>query len=125
VKTVLAEEYKHAGRELLERLDDAGVEVRAALWLYLEAAEDRRLMLAIPEVDRVERGPVYAKIIPVLDAHGQLSINDVSVVGRQEPLIQELAPRVQNRTGLAKIFVRKEFLKSTYIEDAYIYRMNV
>jgi hypothetical protein len=125
VKTALVEEYKQAGRELLERLDRAGIEVKAALWLYLESPEDWRLMLAIPEVDRVGRGPVYSQIIPVLDEHGQLSINDVTVIGVQDPLIQELAPRIQSRSGLAKTFVRKEYLKSMYIEDAYIYRMNV
>jgi hypothetical protein len=125
VGTALVEEYKNAGREFLARLDEAGVDVRAALWFYVEPSEIWRLILAIPEVDRSGTAPVYARILPVLHEHGQLTINDVTVTGLKDPLIQELAARVQNRTGLAKIFVRKEYLKSTYVEDAYIYRMNV
>ena len=54
----LVEGAVQEGSRLVKALDEAGIEVRSAMWLYDPDADRWRLVLAMPLVD--ERGPAAA-----------------------------------------------------------------
>ncbi|MBM4026393.1 MAG: hypothetical protein FJ280_13470 [Planctomycetes bacterium] len=64
--TLVENDYK-AGEALVRALDQAGVKVQAAFWLYLPESDEWRLYLALPEV--AQRGPreAYERIQTILE----------------------------------------------------------
>jgi hypothetical protein len=125
-KTALVEKDIEEARRLVEALDTADFVVRAALWYYLSDADEWRLIVASPLVD--EKGPkeAYALIQEVLgkmSPPSKLSLGEISVVGPKHDLIRLLKVAIQTGPGISGIRFTRNTINNTFIEDAYIYRM--
>src|SRR5213080_3706035 len=95
VKEYLTKEMIEAGKELLHRLETANFEVVAAFWLYYSEAQEWRLTLAWPLVDKEGPRKAYEKIGEVLDQAGNkisgLGLLNVTVVSPNNTLVRALA----------------------------------
>lgn len=104
-KTALVERNIEDGRKLVEALDQAGFQVRAALWFYFSEAGQWRLVVASPLVDQL--GPInaYTSVQSVLrnltstNSNAQdynsastfgISLQDISVVSPKHELVKHL-----------------------------------
>lgn len=122
------EEMALAGERLLRRLDESGLQVRAALWLYVPDIHRWRFVVATPYVRLDGPRKVYRKlqaIIKKLTAlRGVIEFETVVAVDPSEGMIQVLHSAVHTGPGIHGIRFSRNTIGGTFIEDAYIYRLN-
>jgi hypothetical protein len=127
VKEVLTKEMIQAGADLMRRLDEAHLRVSALLWLYIPDANLWRLVIASPAVRDDGPKKVYQKIQSVLskiaDDESTISLQDISVVEPDDPLISLLRASLKTEAGISGIRCSRNAIDGHFIEDAYIYRV--
>lgn len=141
VKTSLVEQDITEGRRFLEALKQPAAltvgrrklidlpashfRVKAAFWLYLPESHEWRLVIATPLVD--EEGPqaTYRDIRAVLatNLHLNLSLQNISAVSPKEPLVKAFQSAMKTATDASGVRLTRNTLNGTYVEDAYIYRV--
>lgn len=125
-KTALVEKDVEEGKRLIEALDNAGFQVHAVLWFYLAESDEWRFVVASPLVER--KGPkeayafVQAVLAQLLPPSG-ISLEEISVVSPEYDLIRLLKVAIQTGPGISGIRFTRNTINNTFIEDAYIYRM--
>ena len=127
VKELLTGDMIEAGAELTRRLDSAGLEVTASLWLYLPESGLWRLKIASPEVNKFGPRKVYQKIQSVLSQLPKglpcIALADISAVENGDPLIILLRKAIKTSDGVSGIRFSNNAINGHFIEDAYIYRL--
>lgn len=130
-ETVVTESFSErlaeAGEDLLRRLDKAGLEIRAAMWLYLPDAGRWRFVVATPYVKLDGPRKVYKKIQAVVsklpDEQKVIDLQSVTAVDPTEPLIQLLRSALRTGEEISRIRFSRNMINGVLIEDAYIYRL--
>jgi len=126
VKEQLTAEMIEAGAELTQSLDDLGLPVQAAFWLFDPEINEWRLVIASSEA--AARGPraVYGRIQEALDQLGaQASAAPFSAIRVVEPgaeLVRLLGTAVRTGSGIGRIRFQKNVINGHFIDDALIYR---
>jgi len=127
VKEILTQEMIQAGAELTRRLDEAHLEVRASLWLYIPDKNLWRLIVASPAVRQDGPKKVYQQIQTILskmsDKTWRIPLHDISVVEDSDPLIALLRISMSTGDGISGIRFSRDTINGHFIEDTYIYRM--
>jgi len=127
VKEQLTDAMIDAGAELTKRLDEVGVPMTAALWLFVPDINEWRLLFASPEV--ASKGPreVYEKILQAINQlEAKASAAPFSAIGLMDPdadLVRRLRMTVRTGTGLNRIRFSKDVIDGHFIDDALIYRV--
>ena len=127
VKEQLTGAMIDAGAELTKKLDESGLPVTAALWLFVSDLNEWRLLFASPEVGTKGRRDVYEKIQHAIGQLGDTaSAVPLSVVGLLDPdadLVRLLKVAVRTTgPGLSRIRFSKNVINGHFIDDALIYR---
>lgn len=130
VKDALVDLYVNKGREFLQLLDGAGIDVTGALWLKDGESESWTLLLAVPRLDS-EKDPrnVYGDLLAVFRKHEEalspLVADDFMAKSPKERPFRDL--RLILRTP-PKALTNTRFtgnrVNDYLIEDALIYRMS-
>ena len=124
VRENLTNEMTDAGSDLLPRLDAAGFEVVAAFWLYYSEAEEWRLTLAWPEMNKKGPKNAYERIGKLLDETPEnvptLDLLNITVVSPDNTIVRALAS-ANNLIALSGKRLSGNRLNGIYIEDIYIY----
>ena len=124
----LSEDMIKAGANLVGYLDQAQFPVQAAVWLYREEADLWRLVIASPGVKSKGPRKAYARIQAVLtqipEDQPRVGLQNISIVDVRDPLISLLRTTVKTGTGISGIRFSRNTINGTYVEDAYIYRLN-
>lgn len=127
VKTSLVERDLATEARRVQLLDDAGVEIRAALWLYTEETHRCKLVIHTPLYE--SEGPLAA-IRSVLDLMRasfrpeDLDSTDVIITGRRNDVIRAL--HTQYHTGprdIDGIRVAGDIIDRVLIDEAYVDRV--
>lgn len=127
VKDQLSDAMIEAGAELTRKLDESGVSLSAALWLFEPEINEWRLLFASPEVSA--RGPIktYERIQLALDQLGsRAAATPLSAIGLLEPeapLVRQLRTAIRTGPGNGPIRFSKNVIDGHFIEDALIYRV--
>lgn len=125
VTAALVDNLIEDGKRLIQALDQASIDVQAALWFYDSDSEDWRLIIASHALQG--QGPLeaYATVQAVLDSlpHRTLTLRSVQVRSPADPLIKALHTAIRTETGIRGIRLSRTVLDNVYIEDAYIYRV--
>jgi len=125
-KTVLVEKEIEEGKRLIEELDKKNFNVQAALWFYMADANEWRLLIASPYVEK--EGPkksynfiqaVLSKLLPPPD----ISSRNISVVSPSHNLIKLIRVAIHTGPGISGIRFTGNVINNTLIDDAYIYRI--
>jgi hypothetical protein len=126
VRRALTQEMIDAGAKLIERLDKEGLEVTTSFWQYLPDLGTWRLLIASPKVKKEGPRKVYKEIQAVISKmpsqERSISITDISVVERDDPLIYSLSKFVKTGTKISGVSVTASAIDGHYIDDAFIYR---
>ena len=128
VKETLTNEMIEAGAELIRRLDAAGFEMNAGLWLYMEDPNAWRLILASPYVTKEGPNKAYQKIQSVMSKKPEdrkvISLAHVSAVEHDKPIVALLRFAIKTDIkGISGVRFSRNAVNGHYIEDSYIYRM--
>jgi hypothetical protein len=115
-----------AGAELTKKLDESGLPVTTALWLFVPELNEWRLLFASPEVGTKGPRDVYEKIQQVINQLGEkASAVPLSVVGLLDPnddLVRLLKVAIGTGPGVNRIRFSKNVINGHFIDDALIYR---
>lgn len=114
------------GEALLRELDNTGVEVKAAFWLYMPEPEEWRLKIAMPLVDSQGPRAAYVRIQEAIFETTEklaLALSEISVVSPKDQLVKLLKPVIRTGRGISGIRFSRNTINGTFIEDAYIYRI--
>ena len=111
------------GAALLKSLDDAGIPIHAAYWIFDPEARDWKYILSSPLV--TSEGPLkmYRRLQTYL-ANSDLKLQDIAVVTMHDPLLVLLRSAIHtSATDIAGIRFTANTIKNIFIDDAYIYRV--
>ena len=114
------------GKRLVEALDAANFEVKAALWFYLTDADEWRLIIASPYEEKNGPKKAYSFIqreLGKLSPPIKISLKDISVLGPNHKLINLLRGAITTGLKISDIRFTRNVINNVLIEDAYIYRM--
>lgn len=126
VKEQLTGSMIDAGAELTKKLDESGLAVTTALWLFVPEVNEWRLLFASPDVG--EKGPrdVYERIQHAINELGEkASAVPLSVVGlldANDDLVRLLRVSIRTGPGVNRIRFSKNVINGHFIDDALIYR---
>jgi hypothetical protein len=145
VKTLLVDEDLKEGRRFLEHLavTEARVElswgkhrpafvgrpdlrVRAAFWWYFPESQEWRLVIATPLVDEV--GPllgygVIQKKLSTITPPLTLNLQNISLISPKDPRVKAFNRAMKIAPDPAGARFTRSALDGTYVEDAYVYRL--
>jgi hypothetical protein len=129
VREVLSEQMIDAGAKLVERLDQSQSNVQAALWLFLPEENTWEMIVISPLVKTDGPRSFYKRILEankkVDESKSIISLNDIKVADTSNPLINVLRIAISTGSGITGIRFSKNTINGTFIEDSYIYRINI
>lgn len=124
VATVLVAEDIALGDNVVQALDADGVDLRAAFWFYDADADEYRLKLELPLVDKQGPKAGYESVHKTLTKHRfpDLTLLKISVIGPKYPLARALRRAFGAHRPKSGTRLRRQFSADVFIEDAYVYR---
>lgn len=126
VKTTLVEHDIEDGGRLIQALDKNGFVVQSAFWYLLPDETEWRLLIASPVVERDGPKKAYQRIQSALgrmDPSAALELQNISVVSTKDPLVRLLGRALRTGPGISGIRFSRNTIDGTFVEDAYIYRL--
>lgn len=111
------------GRRLLDRLDDDGLDIRAACWVKPSDEGRWWLYIATPAVDELGAIAAYRRVFTVLRSLNDISVvdSDIKLVGIDHPVAQDVHFFQQRFPGRKLAPPQFQLLGTIPIEEAYIY----
>ena len=125
-KTALVSPDIEKGARILRILDDAGVKVSVALWVFLPDYEDWRFILSARKFDSVGQKDAYGLLHDTLDAAG-FSLEDTPTVGifrNTDPFIRSLRKIFGKAKSVEGMRLGGQTLGDHFVEDGYAYRIS-
>jgi len=122
----LSEGQVEAGQALLNRLDDDGVRVDAALWFYFPEKENWKLVLSLPDAIRLGPKAAYKEVQRVLSGAKDpvgLDLADVAVARPNSDILNRFRGAVRVGPGKSAIRFSKCVFNGLFVEDALVYRL--
>lgn len=114
------------GKLLIEALDRSKFTLSGALWFYFPKAEEWRLLLVSPLVDRMGPRKSYSIIQSVIEDFPPsfgISIINISVTSPKSELIQLLKIAIRTGPEISEIRFSRNTINNVFIEDALVYRL--
>jgi hypothetical protein len=127
VKENLTEDMIRLGAELTRKLDAANWPVKASLWLFNSENNTWRLILASPQAATSGPKGAYEVVQSALSnlPGRSLTLKDIVVVTPQDPLIQSFQSALQTGPDIKGLRFSRNTINGHFIDDAYIYRINL
>jgi uncharacterized membrane protein len=114
-----------AGAELVSALEAHHFQLRDALWLYLPELSDWQLWLSSPTLNTTGPAGAYSELGRIArraDIAG-IDLSDVVIVDPGNPLLQLLRSAIGTGPNIGGIRFSRNTINGTFIEDAYIYKL--
>ena len=128
VEGYLTQEMQKVGADLTASLDQASLDIKAALWFFEPEHRAWRLLFATPRLKSDGPRHVYRTIQSVMtkakDRFRDLSLQDIKAVSPDDPLVSLLRLALRTGPGIAGIRFSRNAINGHLVEDAYIYRLN-
>ena len=114
------------GEALTRKLDELGWPVVASFWFY-ERDENRwKLILASPTFNAGPKKAYEAVAEALSQVQGHFAgLESITIVPPDHPLVQALARLRQTGPGIVGTRVSRNVINGQYIDDAWLYRVNV
>ena len=130
VTKILVDSDIESGRRLLEKLDEEGMKVDAALWAYDPETHRYQFIIGSGEVEERGARPFYTGIQHALeslpDEEKQVSFSDVAVTSLSTSVVGSLSTRINTPSNaIESIRITDEVVDREVIDDAYVYRLHV
>lgn len=126
VKEQLTDDMIEAGAVLMRKLDEMGVAVTSALWMFDAEINEWRLIFASPEVSEGGLRPVLRQIRQAIeelgDAVAAVPHMAVDAMDSDNDLARRLRGAVRVDSEGKGRRVRRTMVSGRYIDDAWVYR---
>lgn len=128
VRELVSDQMIEAGKTLIERLDESNSDVRAAFWMFFPDEKRWKLIIASQLVKYDGPRQFYKRVVEANKKADELesviSLNDVSVTGTSDALVNLLSGAISTGNEISGIRFSRNAINGTFIEDSYIYRIN-
>jgi hypothetical protein len=120
----LSKEKLEAGKECLALLDEYGLGVQGALWIYVRSLNEWRFYVVtslvkidglIETYDRIER------LFGLRFRDSNLMMEDIHLASPDEPLFQAMAGMIRAENAIVEL--QRCNLNGVELEHAYVYRL--
>jgi hypothetical protein len=125
-KETLVNEYIDEAINLISELDNNNFIIDSALWFYFLDADEWRLLIATPLVDKIGTLETYKKYIEFIKDKTifiHTPIRKLTVISPNDPLIRLLKVAIKTGPTISRIRFQNNIINNTQIEDALIYRL--
>lgn len=114
------------GSRMLQILDDAGLDVKVALWAVLADYEDWRLVLSSRKFDARDLGKAYGLMHQALDAAGFPIEHTPTVVilRATDPFIKDLRKTFGKTRNVEGMRLHPQNIGNRFVDDGYVYRVS-
>ena len=116
------------GARLLKAMDQAMLDVCAALWLYTSEISAWRLIVATPKLEQLGPRAIYLQIqsmLTELEPPCNIALDDISAVNPESNLIKSLRSGYKTSPdAIDKAVLTNGSINNVFIEAAVIYRMS-
>jgi hypothetical protein len=114
------------GSRILQILDDAGLQVKAALWAFLDEYDEWRLVLSSRKFDEVDLGEAYGLLHKALDAAGfpYEQTPTVVILRISDPFIKALRKIFGKAKSVEGVRLGGQTIGNRFLDDAYVYRIS-
>ncbi len=129
VTELLSDSMIEVGKRLVERLDESNSDVQAAFWLFLPDEKRWKLIIVSRLVQKDGPRQFYKRIVEANKKADELelvvSLNDVGVADTSNTLVNLLNVDITTGDGISGIRFAGNTINGTFIDDTYIYRINL
>ncbi len=128
VSETLTDEMIQIGKQITEKLDDAGISPKAAFWFFSVDGDTWKLIFASPLVRTEGPRKVYMKVREAIAGLPEdlpvPALKNITLVNDHDHLVSLLKKGIKTGSGLSDIRFSRSTIDGTYIEDALVYRLN-
>lgn len=129
VRESLTEEMISAGASLTKRLDEENLDIKGSFWFLETEKESWELVIVSPLVESEGPRSLYEKVVQANKKAGEsesiIPLNNIEVVSERNELVNLLRTAISTGDGISGIRFTRNAIDGHFIEDAYIYRLNV
>jgi hypothetical protein len=124
-KTALVNIDVSLGQEVLEALDNAGIEVNVALWAWLSEYEDWRLVLASRRLDKEGLRQAHMMFGRATDAAHipVIRVPSILLLKMTDPFIRELRRLFRGTGNVEGARLSGQRIGNRSVYEAYVYRV--
>ncbi len=125
-KTALVGIDVEMGRRILQSLDEAGLDIRVALWTYLAEYEDWRFTVSSRKFDELDIRKAFGLMHEALDVAG-ISLEETPtllILRMSDPFIKTLRKIFGKTKSVEGMRLGLQSIGNRFLEDAYVYRIS-
>jgi hypothetical protein len=125
-KALLVKSEIEAGAEIVEALDESGLNVNVALWATLSEYGGERLILASRHFDDDSPIKSYGKVLDALREKGvpHRQVPDMLVLRRKDPFIRDLRKLFGKAESVEGMRLGGQSFGDRFVEEGYVYRIS-
>jgi hypothetical protein len=129
VTELLSDPMIEVGERLVERLDESNSDVQAAFWMFFP--DEKRWKLIIVSQFVKQDGPrqFYKRVVEANKKADEselvVSLNDIGAADTSNTLVNLLRAAISTGDEISGIRFSRNTIDGTFIEDSYIYRINI
>lgn len=128
VKEQLTAEMIDVGAALTQKLDELGVPITVALWLFDPESNEWHFVISSPDVSTKGPFEIYDKIHLATQQLGEKAAAvlflSVRVLHERTVLVQAIRKAIHTGPTVSRVRLKRDVANGHYIEDALIYRSN-
>lgn len=117
------------GESLLKKLDKSDAKVSATFWLFSPEERSWKLFFSSELVKSEGPKKYYKKIVDALktikEQESTISLNYIYVTDNSDKTVLLLSTEFHTGQNILKKRIHRETINGYFIEDAYIYRINL
>lgn len=126
---ILVDSQIECGKQLIQELDARSVRVDAAFWMFNADSQGYQLIIGSDDVDSQGARPLYREIQEALKAlppDQRVSFSDIMATANTTSVVTTFSTSIRTSPeAIESIRVSNRPVNRQWIDDAYIYRMNV
>ena len=129
VREFLSEPMIEAGKRLIERLDESDSDVQAAFWMFFPDEKCWKLIIASESVGLDGPRQFYKQVVEANkkadESESVVSLHDVGATDTSDTFVNLFRTAISTGDEIAGIRFSRNAINGTFIEDSYIYRINI
>ena len=129
VREFLSEPMIEAGKRLIERLDESDSDVQAAFWIFFPDEKCWKLIIASESVEHDGPRQFYKRVLEANkkadESESVVSLHDVGATDTSDTFVKLFRTAISTGDEIAGIRFLGNAINGTFIEDSYIYRINL
>jgi hypothetical protein len=111
------------GVRVLKALDDGGLRIKVALWMFSSSYDDWKFVIASPDLDHENPLKSYERVAVTLHDQFVAMRPPILILRMKDPLIRELRTLFSSTHSVDGMRLGGQTIGNHFIQNAYVYRI--